>query len=257
MFDVTLSSGKVFRVTGDHLWFTKNSGSLYAWKRTDQLRVTNRSALGKKGGGTRVVRLLDEFEHVQSWQSGWLAGMYCGEGSLSHRKTSGGSVVQLALAQSEAHNPATCRRIEEAFRDVCGVDISSHCAVTRTAGQYRVCGGARAIAKVLGTLRPPRMLDKFSPEMLGSLTVQGPSEAECIVSIVPVGEDAFVEIEIDAKTMVVEGYGHHNCYEHLESYLGPQGNKHWHGLVLLNNVEDGCFDEQFVPLADVKKKYAA
>jgi hypothetical protein len=48
-----------------------------------------------------------------------------------------------------------------------------------------------------------------------------------------------------------------SCYEHEEGYLGPQGNKHWHGLVYLRNVEDGCFDEQFIPLADVKKKYAA
>lgn len=48
-----------------------------------------------------------------------------------------------------------------------------------------------------------------------------------------------------------------SCYEHLEGYLGPQGNKHWHGLVYLKNVEDGCFDERFIPLAEVKEKYAA
>lgn len=46
-------------------------------------------------------------------------------------------------------------------------------------------------------------------------------------------------------------------YEHFESYLNHQGNKHWHGLVMLRNVVDGEFDEQFIPLADVKKKYAA
>jgi hypothetical protein len=48
-----------------------------------------------------------------------------------------------------------------------------------------------------------------------------------------------------------------SCYEHKEGYLGEQGNEHWHGVLMLNNVEDGCFDEQFVPLAEVKKKYAA
>lgn len=47
-----------------------------------------------------------------------------------------------------------------------------------------------------------------------------------------------------------------SCYEHQEGYLGPQGNKHWHGLVYLRNVEDGCFDERFIPLSDVKKQYA-
>lgn len=47
-----------------------------------------------------------------------------------------------------------------------------------------------------------------------------------------------------------------SAYEHEEGYLGPQGNQHWHGVVYLKNVEDGCFDEQFIPLAEVKEKYA-
>lgn len=46
-----------------------------------------------------------------------------------------------------------------------------------------------------------------------------------------------------------------SCYEHEESYLGPQGNKHWHGVVMLHNVQDGSFDECFVPLHYLKDKY--
>jgi hypothetical protein len=46
-----------------------------------------------------------------------------------------------------------------------------------------------------------------------------------------------------------------SCYEHEESYLGPQGNKHWHGIVMLHNVEDGSFDECFVPLHYLKQRY--
>jgi len=47
-----------------------------------------------------------------------------------------------------------------------------------------------------------------------------------------------------------------SCYDHEERYLGPQGNKHWHGVVMLKNVENGSFDEHFIPLSDVKKDYA-
>lgn len=47
-----------------------------------------------------------------------------------------------------------------------------------------------------------------------------------------------------------------SCYEHEESYLGPQGNEHWHGIVMLHNVEDGSFDECFIPLHYLKEKYA-
>lgn len=54
-------------------------------------------------------------------------------------------------------------------------------------------------------------------------------------------------------TAVIAG----SCYEAMEDYLGPQGNKHWHGLLMMRNVENGQFDEHFLPLADIKKKYAA
>lgn len=47
-----------------------------------------------------------------------------------------------------------------------------------------------------------------------------------------------------------------SCYEHDEPYMGPQGNKHWRGLIVLHDVHDGSFDEMFVSLKYIKEKYA-
>jgi len=33
-----------------------------------------------------------------------------------------------------------------------------------------------------------------------------------------------------------------SCYEHNEDYMGPQGNKHWRGALMLHDVHDGEFD---------------
>lgn len=33
-----------------------------------------------------------------------------------------------------------------------------------------------------------------------------------------------------------------SCYEHNEDYLGKQGNNHWRGALMLNDVNDGDFD---------------
>ena len=46
-----------------------------------------------------------------------------------------------------------------------------------------------------------------------------------------------------------------SCYEHDEDYMGPQGNKHWRGVVVLNEVDDGQFDEMFVSLNYLERKY--
>ena len=47
-----------------------------------------------------------------------------------------------------------------------------------------------------------------------------------------------------------------SCYEHNEDYMGPQGNKHWRGVVVLHEVNNGSFDEMFVSLSFLKEKYS-
>lgn len=53
-------------------------------------------------------------------------------------------------------------------------------------------------------------------------------------------------------TSIISG----SCYEHDEPYLGVQGNKHWRGFWVLNDVNNGAFDEMPVSLAYINKKYA-
>lgn len=40
-----------------------------------------------------------------------------------------------------------------------------------------------------------------------------------------------------------------SCYEHDEDYMGPQGNKHWRGAVMLHDVHDGEFDVMPISLS--------
>lgn len=46
-----------------------------------------------------------------------------------------------------------------------------------------------------------------------------------------------------------------SCYEHNEDYLGPQGNVHWRGILVLHDVADGEFDEMYVNLDYLRNKY--
>jgi hypothetical protein len=47
-----------------------------------------------------------------------------------------------------------------------------------------------------------------------------------------------------------------SCYEHDEDYLGPQGNKHWRGCLMLHQVKAGSFDEMWVSLDYLNNRYA-
>ncbi len=46
-----------------------------------------------------------------------------------------------------------------------------------------------------------------------------------------------------------------SCYEHSESYMGAQGNKHWRGFLMLHDVHEGQFDLMPVSLSYLRKKY--
>lgn len=45
-------------------------------------------------------------------------------------------------------------------------------------------------------------------------------------------------------------------YLHDEEYMGPQGNKHWRGALMLHNCEDGQFDLNLLPMKYLMEKYS-
>jgi len=45
------------------------------------------------------------------------------------------------------------------------------------------------------------------------------------------------------------------CYAHDEDYKGPQGNKHWRGVVMLHNVKDGNFNIMTTNLTYLESRY--
>ncbi len=46
------------------------------------------------------------------------------------------------------------------------------------------------------------------------------------------------------------------CYEHEESYKGPQGNDHFRGVIMLHDVHEGTFDPMFVSLKYLRHRYS-
>ena len=241
VFAVTLRSGKVFKVTQDHQWFVK-TGSLYYWKTTDTLRK-----------GTRLPKLLSEWETLDSFDAGWLSGMYDGEGSLYSRETTGGQVTQLAISQKLG---PTQRRIESVTRELLGYDMS-HNETQPGIAQYRIRGGAAEVARVLGSIRPGRLLAKFVPEMIGSVLTSD-DDLDTVESVAPLGIQDIVRSKIDKGTYIVEGYAHHNSfYQHAEEYLSPFTNNHWRGMYLLHEANNGSFNEMALSISYFQRRFGA
>lgn len=54
-------------------------------------------------------------------------------------------------------------------------------------------------------------------------------------------------------TAMIVGSG----YEHDEAYLNSQSNNHWRGVVVLNEVDNGSFDEMMVSMTYLRSKYGS
>jgi len=240
VFKVTLDNGKEFKTTADHRWLSR-IGTQYVWRTTDSLRK-----------GSRVVKCLDEWETDNSYEAGYLSGMYDGEGCYYTRATQGGKHTTAQLTVSQKPGPVLEKTVSY-LKNLVGVDGTTH-TNSRGISSVRIKGGTRGVAKVLGMLRPVRLLSKFRPEHIGSMVTRQ-DDNPSVVGVEPIGEQTIVQIDIDAKTMIVEGYAHHNCYLHDEGYKGPQGNDHWRGIVVKHQVEDGQYDHMLVSLDYLCRRY--
>lgn len=69
------------------------------------------------------------------------------------------------------------------------------------------------------------------------------------------GRDVSYDYRADGKriTGIIAG----SCYMHDEGYLNAQTNNHWRGIVMLNEVCDGEFDECFISLNYLRNKYGS
>lgn len=66
---------------------------------------------------------------------------------------------------------------------------------------------------------------------------------------------------LDYAVRFVQGRSQHGlvvgaAYLHDEDYLGPQGNAHWRGIVVLFDVDRGSYDPLFISLNYLCRKYA-
>lgn len=238
VYRVTLSDGTEFKVTDDHKWLVK-TGSAYLWKETNQLRK-----------GTRVTKALDTWETQTSFDAGWLSGIYDGEGTYGCRVSGNSFCAQMSVYQKEG---LVLEKITKVLGDIDLVPNYS-IATGRDVVEVKVRGGVKNIAKLLGSLRPVRLLSKFKPEHLGRLKT-AKDENPSVVSIEKIGEMDVVRIHVDEATMIVDGFVHHNCYPFEENYKGYQGNNHFRGITMLHEVKDGFALPMFVSLDFLQNKY--
>ena len=199
---------------------------------------------------TRVPRLFDTWETDRSYEAGYLSGILDGEGTLYNRK---GSAYSVSFSQRD--NEVLKKSLEclESLKIPYSKKLYKQ-GSNDDVWTVRLTGSSADKAKVLGSIRPERLLSKSSAEHFGRI-MQSNDLDIFVERIEPAGRQEIVRIAIDAKTMIVDGVPHHNCYLHEEDYLSPQGTAYWRGVIMKHDVHDGDYCPMFVDLDYLERKY--
>ena len=163
--------------------------------------------------------------HIGSpWESEdgntWLAGMYDGEGSVSKNR----------LHMAQRSNGRLFSRIEEELtkRDISFVPFLETNHRRNSIGVINV-NGTKSVMKVLGTVRPTRLLDNWM-QKLDKAEVGMPHDVEAsVLTIVEVGEQQIVNLQTSTRTFISNGFVSHNTYARP---LDNGQTEHWPDVVI-------------------------
>jgi len=209
---VVLSSGQELRCSAEHPWLVATKQSLnQRWQTASQLRQAIERGSPNNGlhpSKRYMNQFIRPWKEDSSREGGWLAGLYDGEGCLSISNRGG---VQCGVAQ----NPGSTLTEIDRCLHARGFDFGD----TRTGGaksqvhSLQIRGGWREIARLLGSVRPLRLLEKFRTSLSGGdfdKQLDGSGDPLEIVRVIDDGTGWCAGLETSTHTYICEGFGAHN-----------------------------------------------
>lgn len=201
-YRVTLSDGTVVTSSSEHQWLVSTAGRRTVWRTTASLCTTD-----------RIFKVADVWDEQRTFETGYLAAALDGEGHLA--LTPDRRLCTLTFSQKTNGMLSLVRK----YLDEAGFQTWEHTDPDSQVTMLSLSGGRAASMRFLGSIRPVRLLDKFSVEQLGSIGrhdhVGQQFEHPQVVSTEFVGEIDVVAIRTDCRTYVAEGLASHNCLKWL------------------------------------------
>lgn len=190
---IIFEDGREVVCTPNHRWLakrTKANGSKWKWRTAAELQA-----------GHRICAPLRPWETATSYDAGWLAGIFDGEGCL--RTGSGRKMRGVSFSQKEGVV------LQKALRILAGMKVSYSQSRRRDGVVSVELNSKEAMFHVLGHLRPERLLQRRAWE---SMRVRSGAMDLAIARIEPAGICEVVDLCTSTGTFIAEGLVSHNSY---------------------------------------------
>lgn len=207
---VYLENDECITTTAEHPWLVESGGSARKlWVRSDQLMQPNKA----RRLAWKVLKVASPWKTENSFDAGWLSGIWDGEGFVSHgRDTWKAGVSQLPGLVSD--------RFRDHMKELgfaLHVGLRSH-GRGNPINHFGFRGDFEELMALLGRLRPVRLLQNFLVKAhLRKLVVKNRLR---VVAIESAGYRDIQSITTSARTYVGEGYLMHNSGGGLPMPIG-------------------------------------
>lgn len=211
------AGGREMFVTGDHPFLTykfrqyrynginKGGTTVRDWQLAEQCLP-----------GVELVQLLPVWAGDESYDGGWLAGFWDGEGTVDSLGSASGRRIGWGRLMTSQLPGQTLQRLEDLMAER-GFDCARYVNLSSGVVQVRVRGGSSEQFRFLGSVRPGRLLARaLARDVFGAAygTAVAVDENE------PAGLAEVVNLQTTAGTFIAEGFGVHNCGYYAFNFFG-------------------------------------
>lgn len=199
-YALEFDDGTAVTCSADHMWLVQTAGRRVQWKKTADIEMTD-----------SFSKVADVWSQDNSREAGYLAGVLDSEGHLSLALR---SQMLCGFTQQNNELAAECQRILGGMGLRYGIYETTGVRATEPVFQTMVTR-KRDIMRMLGTVRPPRLLAAFDRHAYGAIRFKAFARPK-LVRKEFVGPRAVIGLKTTTRTFVAEGLASHNCFEEYE-----------------------------------------
>jgi hypothetical protein len=213
-YKIILENDDILISSEDHMWLVETGnkskdgfGSLQ-WITTKNLRGENKTN-SKRFSPHRIVKPFDVHTPCNTYESGYLSGIFDGEGSLQCNERTDHYGFNLRLSFAQRDNEA----LKFAVQGLQNLGIKhkvhySNSGKNKDVQKVYILGKRKEVIKALSIIQPKRLMSKFNPDKLGYFDKK---EAVKIKFIEFIGFQDVIAMSTSTKTFIANGYASHNC----------------------------------------------